>query len=234
MYGGWHTGNVGERGESVVTFFVYTVNPDFSCTLQQHITDTQRYLHDSSGYYSTADLTDYVNEGRWKVVEDTGCNRVLQTITTVANRETYNFSTDLPYKAATINVLNVTLIWGNLRQQLRYFVWTALNQTSRGIVSWQDRPCWWSQFGQQTLYLNPVSDQPYVIELDTVVLPPKLVNLTDVDQLLFPYLRAVPFYAAYKAKLNSLQQREAEEFHQQYIRTIKEIQYATMTRRLGR
>jgi len=217
-----------------MTFFIYTVNPDFSKTLQQHITDTQRYLHDSSGYFSTTDLTDYVNEGRWKVVEDTGCNRVLQTITTIANQETYSFSVDFPYGAATINVLNATLIWGNLRQNLRYFVWSALNQTSRGLMNWTDRPCWWSQFGQQTFYLNPVSDQPYVIEMDTVVLPPKLVNLTDVDQLLQPYVRAVPLYAAYKSKMNDQLPQEAEGFHQQYIRTIKESQYATMTRRLGR
>lgn len=216
-----------------MTFFVYTVNPDFSKTLQQHITDTQRLLHDSQGYFPIADLTDYVNEARWKVVEDTGCNRVLQSITTVANQETYSFSTDFPYKAATINVLNATLIWGNLRQTLRYFVWTALNSTSRGLVGWTDRPCWWSQFGQQTFYINPVSDVPYVIEMDTVVLPARLVNLTDVDPLLFPYIRAVPYYAAYKAKLNDQLQREAEEYHQQYIRTIKEIQYATMTRRMG-
>lgn len=216
-----------------MTIFVTTGTLSaFSKTLQQHITDTQRLLHDSSNYFSQQSLTDWINEGRWKVVEDTGCNRVLQSITTAANKEIYTFATDFPYGSATINVLNATLIWGNKRVNLIYCVWTKFNFVARGVVGFNTTPRVWSQYGQQAFYLGPIADQVYTVEMDTVVLPNLLVNLTDVDTLNFPFLRAVSYWAAYKAKQNDQLPQEAEVFRQGYLRTIKEIQYATNTRRI--
>lgn len=204
----------------------------YSQTLQQHITNTQRLLHDSSNYFSQTELTDWINEARWKVVEDTGCNRVLQTISTAANKEVYDFATDFPYGTATINVLNATLIWGSERIPMEYRVWTEFNAVIRAIVNYSNQPRFWSQYGQEAFYFGPVSDQIYSVEMDTIVLPALLSNLTDIDTLKYPYLRAVPYWAAYKAKQNDQLPQEAEVFRQGYLRTIKEIGYATVTRRI--
>jgi len=48
--------------------------------LDDYIAQIQRLLHDSQAqFWSTQELTDYVNEARRQVVGDTGCNRILQT-----------------------------------------------------------------------------------------------------------------------------------------------------------
>lgn len=217
----------------MTTYIVVTTTSAYQQTLQQYITNTQRLLHDSSGYFSNTVLTDWINEARFKVVEDTACNRILQQISTVANQETYSFAVNFPQGNATFKVLNATLIWGNNRVPLQYTIWTPFNSNVRTIVGFQSTPVFWSQYGQDIFYLGPISDQVYTVEMDTVVYPANLVNLTDTDTLKFPYVRAVPFWAAYRAKQNDQLFDEAERFRQEYIRTIQEIHGATIGRRLG-
>jgi len=60
--------------------------------LNAYITATQRLLHDASAqFWSTAELTDYINQARIRVVRDTGCYRLLQNIYLSAGVETYPF-----------------------------------------------------------------------------------------------------------------------------------------------
>jgi hypothetical protein len=48
-------------------------------TLNSYITEVQRLLHDANAnFYSTAQLTDYINSARERVVRDTGCLRTIQ------------------------------------------------------------------------------------------------------------------------------------------------------------
>ena len=54
-----------------------------SQTLQGYITATRYLLHDATGvFYTTSQITDYVNQARERVVRDTGCLRTMQTSTT--------------------------------------------------------------------------------------------------------------------------------------------------------
>ena len=58
--------------------------------LSDYVTSTQRLLHDSTAnYWSVAELVTYINEARNRIVVDTGCNRVLQTVTLGVGTETY-------------------------------------------------------------------------------------------------------------------------------------------------
>ena len=51
-------------------------------TLAQYITQVQRLLHDATGvFYTQAQLTDYINSARERVVRDTGALRTIQTTT---------------------------------------------------------------------------------------------------------------------------------------------------------
>lgn len=51
-------------------------------TLQTYITTCRRLLHDAVGnFWTDAELTDYINEGRSRVAADTGCSRSLHSIT---------------------------------------------------------------------------------------------------------------------------------------------------------
>ena len=48
-------------------------------TLQDYITITRRYLHDANAnFWTDQELTYYINEGRDRLVRDTGINRVIQ------------------------------------------------------------------------------------------------------------------------------------------------------------
>jgi hypothetical protein len=51
-------------------------------TLNDYIVETRRLLHDVSGnFWTTQEITDYVNDGRTHVVQDSGCKRVIQSYT---------------------------------------------------------------------------------------------------------------------------------------------------------
>lgn len=59
-------------------------------TLSDYITQTRRLLHDVSGnFWTSAELTDYINEARLRTVSDTGCLRFNQTPVFQANTEAY-------------------------------------------------------------------------------------------------------------------------------------------------
>lgn len=60
--------------------------------LQTYITEVSRLLHDSSfQFQSQAEIVDYINFARTRVVRDTGCNRLLQTIYLSTGVEVYPF-----------------------------------------------------------------------------------------------------------------------------------------------
>jgi len=130
----------------------------------------------------------------------------------------------------TIDVLNVTLLWGNSRIVLGQMPYSEFNPTLRTYQNLMSRPVCFSKYGQSSIYIGPLPDQPYLAEFDTVVIPNKLVNTTDGDILQFPYTTPVAFYAAYKAKYKEQSYVEANTFHQEYIQKCKEALVQTMTR----
>ena len=63
---------------------------------------------------------------------------------------------------------------------------------------------------------QPLADQVYQCEWDSVVRPPAMVDATTVEVIPFPFRTPVAFYAAYKAKLKEQSWGEAEAFSNQY------------------
>ena len=122
--------------------------------LQDYLTDTRYLLHDSAGnYWSDAELTSYINEARNKVVGDTGCNRSLQVLPTVTKGvEVYNYSSfpvDIAQgMASTIDVLNVTLLWGNSRIVLGQMSFSEFNARFRTYQNLESRPIAFAKYGQ--------------------------------------------------------------------------------------
>lgn len=201
-------------------------------TLANYITYTRRLLHDATAlYWTDAELTDYINDARNRVVGDTGCNRVLQTYSLIAAQESYSFSV-LPQANSTIDVINLTLLWGNMRVPMNYMPFTEFNARMRVWQSYQGRPVVFSVYGQNTVYVGPIPDQIYVTEWDTVVTPAALVNTTDVETILFPYTEPVTYYAAYKAKYKEQSYQEAQMFHDEYKSKCLTAIRSGVTRRL--
>ena len=200
--------------------------------LSDYITSVRRLVHDATGnYWSDAELTDYINAARYRVVSDTGCNRVLQIVSTVASQETYQFAS-LPSGVNTIDVLNITLIWGTMRVPLSYMVFTEFNLKMRAWQQFTSRPVSFTIYGQNTIYLGPVPDQIYTIEVDSVAIPATLVNAVDVDTLVFPYTEPIAFYAAYLAKYKEQSVEEADRFLKTYTQKVMAAQRSSMTRRI--
>ena len=274
-------------------------------TLSSYITDVQRLLHDANSvFWSTSELTDYINQARERVVRDTGCLRTIQSTYTplsstgvvaqpwaagtvltagqfvfsgiftylvvtggtlgatvppypygnqayppsgtftVADStgmvfqydspcEVINYSA-LPQGIQTLDVMTVNLYWGNSRIPLRYLPWTNFNAQLRYWQNYVGRPVCFSVYGQSQLYIGPVPDQSYVVDLDTVILPTALSQMTPdaVDPINDPYTVPVPYYAAYKAKFKEQSYGEAEIFKQQYDRQIQAVLNSVFTRRI--
>jgi len=202
-------------------------------TLNEYISETRRLLHDVNGnFWTTQEITDYVNEGRTHVVQDSGCRRILQSYTMSVGQETIAFST-LPEGDQTIDVLNINLYWGDSRWPLYYMAWTDFNAQLRFWQNYNGRPIGFSMYGAKTIFIGPKPDQAYELELDTVVLPDPLVGGATVDtQIPSPFTEAVAYFAAHKAKYQEQSYGESEIFKQEYTKQILGALNSTFTRRL--
>ena len=270
-------------------------------TLSSYITEVQRLLHDANSvFWSTSELTDYINDARERVARDTGCLRTLQITATpisstgvaatvwtagatvTAGQFVFNnifiyevtvsgvlSSTAPPYPASgytfppstpftdgtatlqysgpaeiipyatiatgtTLDILNVNVYWGNSRIPLRYLPWSNFNAQLRYWQNYVGRPVCFSVYGQNTIYIGPVPDQAYVVEIDSTILPTALLstNAGATDQIQDPYTTPVAFYAAYKAKYKEQSYGEAEIYKQEYAKQIQAVLNSVYTRRI--
>lgn len=145
--------------------------------------------------------------------------------------EVINYSC-LPQGLNTLDVLNINLYWGNSRIPMRYEPWTSFNAKLRYWQNNVQRPICFSIYGQSQIYVGPVPDQAYVIDLDTVILPTALVNLADTDNIIDPYSNLVQYYAAHQAKFYEQSFGESEIFLQQYKTKTQAVLVSTYTRRI--
>ena len=204
-------------------------------TLQTYLTQCQRLLHDATNaFFSQAELTDYINEARYRLCRDTACLRLLQTDTALANQEAYTFATlSGAATAETYDIININLFWGNSRVPLYYLPWTDFNAKMRFWVNYVSRPIAWSFYNASNSYfLGPVPDQNYTIECDTSIAPEALVNTTDVDTIQNSFTSPVAFYACHLAKFKEQAYGEADIFREQYVRKALNVRATTYTRRL--
>jgi len=153
------------------------------------------------------------------------------TLLYVQNAEIIPFQA-LPNGINTVDILNINLYWGNSRIPMRYLPWSDFTSQLRYWQNYIGRPICFSVYGQQQIYIAPVPDQSYYIELDTVILPQPLTTLSQVDTILDPWSTAVQYYAAYKAKFYEQSYGEAEIYQQQYNKKVLNILNSTYTRRI--
>ena len=153
------------------------------------------------------------------------------TLLYVQNAEIIPFQA-LPQGINTVDILNINLYWGNSRIPMRYLPWSDFTSQLRYWQNYIGRPICFSVYGQQQIYIAPVPDQLYYIELDTVILPQPLTTLSQVDTILDPWSTAVQYYAAYKAKFYEQSYGEAEIFQQQYNKKVLNVLNSTYTRRI--
>jgi len=200
--------------------------------LSDYITECRRLLHDANGnFYSDSELTDYINQGRTRLVRDTGCLRTYQTSSVAANQEIL-LTSSLPSGVNTLDVINFNLIWGNTRIALQYLPFTDFNARLRYYQNYTGRPIAYSMYGQTSIYLGPVPDQTYSVELDTVIMPTALTTASPTETIPEPYTTPVAFYACYKAKHKEQAYGESEIFNQEYKNQVRAVLSSVFTRRI--
>ena len=200
--------------------------------LSDYITECRRLLHDANGnFYSDSELTDYINQGRVRLVRDTGCLRTYQTSSVAQNQEVL-LTSSLPNGTSTLDIINFNLIWGNTRIALQYMPFTDFNARLRYYQNYQGRPIAYSMYGQTSIYLGPVPDQTYSVELDTVIMPTALTNAAPTETIPDPYTTPVAFYACHKAKYKEQAYGESEIFSQEYKNQVKAVLASVFTRRI--
>ena len=200
--------------------------------LSDYITECRRLLHDANGnFYSDSELTDYINQGRVRLVRDTGCLRTYQTSSVALNQEIL-LTSSLPSGANTLDIINFNLIWGNTRIALQYMPFTDFNARLRYYQNYQGRPIAYSMYGQTSIYLGPVPDQTYTVELDTVIMPTALSTVSPTETIPDPYTTPVAFYACHKAKYKEQAYGESEIFSQEYKNQVKAVLASVFTRRI--
>ena len=133
----------------------------------------------------------------------------------------------------TLDVMNITLDWGQTRVILNRMSYTEFQASVRAWVGYNQRPGMCASYGQNTWFIGPLPDQTYQSEWDTVLTPPTLANSTDVSVIAFPYSDPVPFYAAHIAKLNEQSFEESERFLQLYQQKMRYAIRSTMMRKLA-
>lgn len=131
----------------------------------------------------------------------------------------------------TYDVLNVNIIWGAYRYPLMWRAWSDFSAKMRGYTTLQQQPVMWAVYGDTTIFLGPLPDQTYPMELDSIVLPTPLANYTTLDPIPPVAQDPIKFYAAYLAKFYDQSYGEAEVFRQQYQQRLVDVQGA-YTRRI--
>ena len=140
-----------------------------------------------------------------------------------------------PSSATTIlDVININLYWGNSRVPMDYLSWTDFNARLRFWQNYIGRPLAFTIYGQGQIYIGPVPDQVYQIEVDCVVLPNPLTLATQTvtDVINDPYTTGVKFYAAYLAKYYEQSYGESEIYKQEYTKQVTSILNSVFTRRI--
>ena len=133
-----------------------------------------------------------------------------------------------------LDIVNINLYWGNTRVPLDYLAWSDFNARLRFWQNYIGRPLAFSIYSQNVIYIGPVPDQIYQVEIDCVLLPNPLSLSTSTvqDSINDPYSSAVKFYAAYLAKYYEQSFGEAEIYKQEYTKQITSIINSIYTRRI--
>ena len=199
--------------------------------LSDYITATRRLLHDATAqYWSDQELTDYINQGRNRVAQDTKCLRQLATgIILSSGVESYPVSA-LPNGSRVVDIMGVSIYWGNTRIKLQYKPWTQFDAEFRYWQNMQSRPVAFSRMGGLQVFVGPKPDQNYTSDWDIAYMPEPLVSNNTVDELPDLFTSPVKYYAAYLAKFKEQSYGESEMFNQRYKEDLMLIARSFMTR----
>ena len=169
---------------------------------------TRRLLSDpGKNYWQDPELNDDINQARVRVAADTKCLRQLITgITLTATQELYpivatvNTGTPANMGLNVLEIISVTIYWGNMRVKCQNRAFTEQDAKLRIFQNYQTRPGSLAIMGGNNVYLNPTPDQNYVSDWDVVLAPNPLQSSSDPEVLPVVFQNLPQWFAASIAK----------------------------------
>lgn len=187
--------------------------------LADYRTELRYLLHDlSDSIWSLAIKDSFINKGMARRDLDTGCNRTRITLVLTVGTDTYSFST--LGNERVFDVIGIALTYVGTRVVLDQRSYTELTAQKRPWTTYQGLPEAWCRYGPQSVIFGPTPGTAYSTQWDCCIFAAPLVAATDVDPMPYPWTQAVPYYAAYLAKLNESQWDEAADLFRQYREQI--------------
>jgi hypothetical protein len=194
--------------------------------LNTYLTRTRRLLTDQGAqYWSNTELTDDINQARNRVAADTKCLRTLfQTIPLTGGVEQYNIAAAVTSSVVTpglgayaVDVIGVTIYWGNTRVKCRNTAFTEQDAKLRIFQNYQSRPGSVAMMGGNTVFINPMPDQAYNSDWDVVILPVPLASDVDPEVIPVVWQPLIAFFAAHLAKYGEQSLSESDIFYKKYL-----------------
>lgn len=207
--------------------------------LDTYTTLTRRLLTDAqTQYWSPQEITDDINQARVRLAGDTKCLRQLITgINLTAAQELYpiaaTVSTGTPAGLGlfVVEVVSVTIYWGNMRVKCQNRSFTEQDAKLRIFQNYQTRPGSLAMMGANNVYLNPVPDQAYVSDWDVVVVPAPLTSSASVEVIPVVFQAPIPYFAAHIAKYGEQSMDESDIYYQKYLTERKASAWAFLSAR---
>lgn len=192
--------------------------------LDQYNARTRRLLTDAQKqFWSDKDLHDNINQARVRICGDTKCLRQLITnIVLPAGQEAYNIVETLNRGCPPnlglnfVELLGVTIYWGNMRVKCQNRPFTEQDAKLRIFQNYTTRPGSIAMMGANVAYLNPVPDQNYLSDWDVNLVPSPLTTNSDLEVIPVVFQGLVPWFAAHLAKYNEQSLSEADVFYNKY------------------
>jgi hypothetical protein len=201
--------------------------------LNTYITQCRRLLHDANGsFWSDPELTDYINEARNRVAQDTKCLRQLATgLVLGTGVETFNPNTFVAsFAGRVVDVMGITVYINNTRVKLQYYAFTKFDAMLRYWQNYQQWPVAYSRVGANVVYVGPVPNQNYTSDWDVAVNPAPLVSDATVEEMPTPFLDPVKYWACYLAKFKEQSLGECQIYQGEYLKVARMCSRSFMTR----
>ena len=197
--------------------------------LNTYLTQTQALLQNPpapTSLYSTANLTTWINLARSQLAGEAECIRYYATVTTTPSVQVIPFSSISTGVSAAngiqgiFNIKQASVQSGPGANYLRNHSFQWFNQYYLMLpVPNSTVPNNWAQYGQGvsgSIYVYPIPDAGYTLNLDCVCYPIPLVDDTTVEAIPYPWTDCVPFFAAFYAYMSAQRQADADLFYKRY------------------
>ena len=138
---------------------------------------------------------------------------------------------------AALNIFDInsiSVLWGTQRYTMGWLPFTPFQAFCRSNPTLRRQPAVWSSIAEtNTLFVYPIPDQAYPIDIDAIGLPLPLSNPTDVDnQIIPPISDCVQFYAAHLALLKLQNFEQADFYNKKYNTRAGEVIRTKQDRRI--